>query len=124
MSTRVWVPGGDGAVSHTVIFGHWLPRVLGADAVTIGARIYVRGDVLSPRLHAHEYAHTLQGRRYGVPTFLVRYVGEMGWRVVQQLVRGNWSTTFAKAHHAHSLERKAELFARLRYPDFAEVKAP
>jgi hypothetical protein len=123
MSNRVEMDT-EGHAGYSVVFRHWLPTLLGADAATPGRTIYVAGDVLSPHLHAHEYAHSIQARRYGVPWFLVRYVGEMAWRVVQAAFTGSPRTILTRAHHRHSLERRAELFARLRYPDFAEVRAP
>jgi hypothetical protein len=106
--------GGEGIVAHTVIFGHWLPRLLGAQATTIGSRIYVRGRRLSPWLHAHEYGHTSQARRYGVTWFLIRYTAEMAFRIVQAPFTGPIRTTLSRAHDRHSLEQKADAFGHLQ----------
>jgi hypothetical protein len=123
MSRRVEVPASAGRIAHAVVFGHWLPRLLGFGATTLGATIYVAGGYLSAHHHAHEFCHVLQWRKHGRVGFLLRYEGEMAWRPVQQLAGGNWRSTIKAAHKRHSLERRAELFARLQEATFAAVRA-
>jgi hypothetical protein len=61
-------------LAYTIRFHHWLPKVLGADATTVGATICVKDGTCPPDLHAHEFTHVQQYARDGVLWFLCRYL--------------------------------------------------
>jgi len=93
--------------ARTVTPWAWLPRVLRAGAVTLGADVCFKRDAydpLSPRglaLIAHECVHVRQYRELGATRFLVSYA----WGMV----------TSRGSHDSHPMELEAEaLQARLR----------
>lgn len=49
---------------------HWLPKVLGVAAITLGRRIYVAKRIASPRLIRHELEHVRQQEADGFMFFL------------------------------------------------------
>lgn len=57
------------------VYSHWLPKYLGASAVTLGYTIYFdRSMCLVPDwLHKHENMHIEQIRRLGVVRFYTQY---------------------------------------------------
>ena len=48
----------------------------GHQAITIYDVVFIAPHQWSPEAHAHEFAHVMQWRRYGVVGFLSRYVRE------------------------------------------------
>lgn len=59
-------------------YNHWLPKLLKANAVTIGKHIfYARSpQLVSDRLRRHEFAHVKQYKKYTIPGFLIIYFYE------------------------------------------------
>lgn len=60
------------------LYEHWLPPILGADAVTIGNTIYYRMEKnkVSKRLRSHEMVHIEQFKALGIIGFFMVYFGE------------------------------------------------
>lgn len=60
------------------IFNHWLPPLLGAEAVTVGNTIYYRKQKSASYpyqwLRNHEMVHVEQYKKYGVYGFLFMYL--------------------------------------------------
>lgn len=51
------------AHDYEVMVGHWLPRLLGTGAVTLGRRVFVRWPLIpSASGLAHEYGHVVHTR--------------------------------------------------------------
>lgn len=71
----------DSRVKLCVGYPWWLRLFLARDviAITLGRRIYVRGEMAAgafERLMRHELAHVRQVGELGLPRFLWRYVSE------------------------------------------------
>lgn len=60
------------------VYKHWLPRLLKAEAVTLGSTIYYRRarEYVAPRWHIHEQMHVEQYNKYGIIGFLFIYLIE------------------------------------------------
>ena len=60
------------------IYKHWLPRLLKAEAVTLGNTIYYKRarEYVAPRWHIHERVHVEQYNKYGIIGFLCIYLVE------------------------------------------------
>lgn len=54
-------------------YNHWLPKLLGVGAVTIGETIYYETDNPPLWLRVHEEVHIKQYEEYGVVGYLYRY---------------------------------------------------
>ena len=63
----------------TVKLHHWLPRLVGFDAVTFPTTIYTRLPSLSGRLLVHECQHVKQWAETGRTMFLLKYLADY-WR--------------------------------------------
>lgn len=59
------------------VFNHWLPPIMGAEAVTVGNTIYYRKAKSASYpykwLRNHEMVHVMQYKKYGLVGFLVLY---------------------------------------------------
>jgi len=60
----------------TVKTRHWLPRLCGADAMTIGKTIYIKGLLYTDRLLVHECQHVKQWVESGRVIFLAKYLAD------------------------------------------------
>lgn len=76
----------DGRVVRvTLRWRHWLPRLWGVGAVTLGRVVVIRGDTIEPLLLAHELVHVAQRQRLG----LVRYLVTAAWQWVRYRRHGD-----------------------------------
>lgn len=57
-------------------YNHWLPKLIKANAVTIGNNIYYKQNVIPEWLVRHELKHVEQYRTRGVLGFLLVYLYE------------------------------------------------
>lgn len=75
-----------------VRLGSWLPRLLGADGVTIGRTIRFRpGWGPNARLLSHETRHLQQIRSLGAGTFLWRYLTRPTFRRQMEAEANEWA---------------------------------
>lgn len=83
-------------------YNHWLPPLLGVDAVTLYDTIYYRKSQsgVGPTLRRHEMAHIEQFRQLGLVGFLLIYIKEY----IQGRLNGldHWG-----AYYNISLEKEA-----------------
>jgi hypothetical protein len=54
-------------------YGHWLPKLMNVNAVTIGNNIYYKQNVIPEWLVRHELKHVEQYRERGTIGFLLVY---------------------------------------------------
>ncbi len=103
-------------------FNHWLPRKVGAEAITIYPFIFFARNEersLAAGTVAHELVHVIQVRRLGWLGMYARYLWEFA---KLRIVKGyhHW-----QAHEHHSMEkeaRKAEVECRAFLDALYEVE--
>lgn len=68
-------------------YKHWLPRLLGINAITWNMTIYYSNSEgnTPPWLYNHEMAHVNQYRVYGITRFLLTYMVEYCWNRLKGL---------------------------------------
>lgn len=80
---------------------HWLPKLIGVSAITLGQHIYYRDTAPSASLVREERWHSRQFRRLGIVRFLAQYFGDY--------LKGRWNgLTHKQAYHAIRLEIEAK----------------
>lgn len=107
-------------VTVHLVWAHWLPRLFGAGAVTLGRRVYFKRAPTeiarpAPILVAHELIHVAQYVRWGA----LKYFGAALWQFVRHRRKANRPLEQQAEREAPSL--LSELHPSIAAPWIREV---